>query len=428
VVRRPSFSGFSVFDMEEPESDQSRTEKLNGLEYNVYTLRMVQLYPLQAGTYELESMQVDNTVRFIRESATKDQNTLNNILRAIGQEGLDPDAWVRELVSLENPSVTITVKELPVAGQPGNFSGAVGQFTLRARTDRDTLVAGDAYKLDITLEGRGNLPVIGAPVITWPQAFENFEPEINESLNKALSPMTGLKTYSIPFTPLRTGRHFLPSASLVYFDPAQGRYIHLKTDSIAVDVVASAKQGTGQKVPGKRAAEGPAPDRGKRETPWPWILAPMAVLVLALAWWLSRSRRKKSVMPQRALEPFPEPEPESVTQLRLFPATYNLDQAKSYLFAHDAGRFYREIARVFRAVLAERYSIDAWQAREELESGMRRAQFDGAVAAELVVLLEHCQMAVYAPLADPAAMGDDYEKAERLLEILQPPAGDAPSR
>jgi hypothetical protein len=333
---------------------------------------------------------------------------------------------VRELVSLENPPVTITVKELPVAGQPENFSGAVGQFTLRARTDRDTLVAGNAYKLDITLEGRGNLPVIGAPMVTWPPAFENFEPEITESLNKTFSPMTGLKTYSIPFTPLRTGRHFLPSASLVYFDPAQGRYITLKTDSIGVDVVASAKQGAGQKVPGKRKGEDTVPEMEKGGIPW--ILVPMAVLVLVLAWWFSRSRRKKSVMPQRALEPFPEPEPEPVMQLRLFPATYNLDQAKSYLFARDAGRFYREIARVFRAVLAERYSIDAWQVREELESGMRRAQIDGSVAAELAALVEHCQMAVYAPLADPAAMDDDYEKAERLLDILQPPAGEAPSR
>jgi hypothetical protein len=355
VVRRPSFSGFSVFDMEEPESDLPRTEKLNGVEYNVYLLRMVQLYPLQAGTYELESMQVENTVRFIRESATRDQNTLNNILRALGQEGLDPDAWVRELVSLENPPATITVKPLPTEGQPADFSGAVGQFTLAARKGRDTLTQGDAYKLDITLEGRGNLPVISAPDINWPPDLEPFEPEITESLNKAFSPMTGLKTYSIPFTPRRTGRCFLPSARLVYFDPAQGRYITLQTDSLAVEVIAPAKREKESGRAGKGGAETDvSPGLGKDFMTWGWAAGLLTVLLLALVWWYSGSRRKKSVMPQRDLESFPEPEPEPVTQLRLFPATYTLDQAKSFLIIHDSRRFYQEVARVFRSVLAVR--------------------------------------------------------------------------
>ncbi|MGL6268012.1 MAG: BatD family protein, partial [Chitinophagaceae bacterium] len=118
VTRRPSFSGFSVFDMADPESEQAHYETLNGREYNVYLLRKVQLFPLQEGNYELESIQVDNTVSFIKSSFARNQNTLNEILSAFGEEGIGPAAWVKEQVTINSEPKVITVKALPVLNQP----------------------------------------------------------------------------------------------------------------------------------------------------------------------------------------------------------------------------------------------------------------------------------------------------------------------
>jgi hypothetical protein len=422
VVRRPSFAGFSVFDMEEPESDLPLTEKLNGREYNVYLLRMVQLYPLQAGTYELESMQVDNTVRFIKESAARDENTLNGILRALGQQSLDPDAWVREMVTLENAPVTITVRPLPEEGQPENFSGAVGQFRLSATPSSGTLVQGNAYRLDVLLEGSGNLPVIGPPSLGWSAAWENFEPEITESTRKEISPISGKKIYSIPFTPRLTGRQYLPAVTLSYFDPKAGKYAVLRTDSLAVDVKEgrSSEAGTGALTGkgGNGQSKGADAVRGILLR-YGWIPGLAALVFLPLYLWTRRKKSTKPIQSARELDSYLEEEPAPATQLNLFPATYNLELAKSFLLLRDPAKFYQEIARVFRAVLAERFSVDALQSGELLMAGLRRSSLDKSVVPDIAGLLEHCQMAIYAPLADPEAMEEDYARAARLLEILQ---------
>lgn len=418
VVKRPSFSGFSVMDMEEPEADLPRTERLNGREYNVYLLRLVQLFPLQPGSFELESMQVDNTVRFIRESVARDQQTFNGILRALGEEGLPPDAWVREQVSLSSTPATIMVKPLPDAGQPADFSGAVGQFRLRASFSADSLVQGQAYRMDVTLEGSGNHSMSAAPLVAWSAAWEAFEPEVRESLRKDVSPVTGSKTYSIPFTPRFAGRHYLPAASFAYFDPALGKYVRLQTDSLAADVRAAVANVDADPEAGTIGA-----NRAAAETTGKfWMIPAFVALGLALAgtgWWMSRRARQQKVLSPRALESYPEEVPAPVTQLSLFPAKYSLADARGLLVMQDAPRFYRELMRLLRAVLAERYGIEALQSGAVVEEALR-ASFPGStVPADVNRLVERCQMALYAPLVDADAMELDFRMAEKVLDALQ---------
>jgi hypothetical protein len=418
VVKRPSFSGFSVLDMEEPESDLPRTERLNGRDYNVYLLRLVQLFPLQPGAYELESMQVDNTVRFIRESVARDQQTFNGILRALGEEGLPPDAWVRELVSLSSAPATVTVKPLPTSGQPADFSGAVGAFRLLSTFSADSLVQGNAYRMDIILEGSGNFTMAAAPRVEWSPAWEAYEPEVRESLRKYVSPVTGSKTYSIPFTPKQPGKHYLPAASFVYFDPASEKYVQLHTDSLATDVLAAAGNTGAEPLDGATGADRTAVDAPKKF----WLIPAFVALGLALGgtvWWMSRKTRQKTALPVRALESYPEEAPAQVTQLSLFPAQHSLANARGLQVMQDVPRFYGELLRVLRAVLAERYGIEPLQSGEGVEQELR-VHFPGStVPGEVYRLVERCQMALYAQFMDADAMEGDFRMAEKILEILQ---------
>ncbi len=49
-----------------PDDFTLNNEKYNGRDYSVYTLRKVQLYPLQSGTLELEPLEVDNRITFLK--------------------------------------------------------------------------------------------------------------------------------------------------------------------------------------------------------------------------------------------------------------------------------------------------------------------------------------------------------------------------
>jgi hypothetical protein len=427
VVKRPSFSGFSVLDMEEPESDLPRTERLNGRDYNVYLLRLVQLFPLQPGTFELESMQVDNTVRFIRESATRNQQSFNDLLRAFGEEGLPPGAWVRETVSLSSAPATVTVKPLPVEGQPADFSGAVGQFRLRSVFSADSFVQGQAYRMDITLEGSGNHTMTSAPGVSWSSAWEHFEPDVRDSLRRDRSPVSGSKTYSIPFSPRQSGRHFLPAAHFAYFDPDTGKYVQLHTDSLLAVVRAASAPMASETDNAREPVDAISV---QPETKKFWMIPAFVALGLALAgmaWWISRKARQQSALPAQRLESFPEEAPAPVTQLSLFPAKHSLAAARSFMVMQDAPNFYRELLRIMRAVLAERYGIEALQSGASVAEALQ-SRFPGStLPADLHRLLDRCQMAIYAPLADPDEMEGDFRMAEQMLDTLQAaPGGPAP--
>ena len=54
LVKNPSFNGFSVIDLQQPDNTSYQVEKLNGRDYNVYIVRKVQLYPLLAGDLEAD--------------------------------------------------------------------------------------------------------------------------------------------------------------------------------------------------------------------------------------------------------------------------------------------------------------------------------------------------------------------------------------
>src|SRR6476661_8696544 len=71
LTQNPSFNGFSVIDLQPADVTQTAVEKLNGREYNVYTLRKAQLYPLQDGNISLETAELENKVQFIKESYAK---------------------------------------------------------------------------------------------------------------------------------------------------------------------------------------------------------------------------------------------------------------------------------------------------------------------------------------------------------------------
>ena len=115
----------------------------------------------------------------------------------------------------------------------------MGQFTIKADLDAKELSVGDVANLNLVISGSGNLPVIGSPEINWPAGIEIFEPESKEELNKLVSPISGKKIFTIPFSPTTAGRFFIPSVNLVVFDPASGKYIESKTDSIPLLVIAA---------------------------------------------------------------------------------------------------------------------------------------------------------------------------------------------
>lgn len=223
VTKRPSFNGFSVYDMADPEREESSREIYNGKEYNVYLLRKVQLYPLQSGNFELDPMEVENNLTFVKEESLGSDYGLSGLLQSLADKGGDHEGIIRETSTLASNPVAVVVKPLPLDAAP-LFNGAVGQFHVVTRIVTGTVRKNDVVDFQVQISGKGNFPVLGPPPIQWPDSIEAFESTVNEQFNKFVSPIAGAKIFTYPLSIRREGDVVIPPVSLYYFDPQTGKY------------------------------------------------------------------------------------------------------------------------------------------------------------------------------------------------------------
>ena len=229
--KRPSFSGFSSFDMEEP--TQSYTyEMLNGKKFKVYTIRKVQLYPLQSGTLTLDPVELECKMRFIKYEAAAAGNF----------DPYDNSNYLSTQYTLKSPAMKIGVMPLPLTARPAGFNGAVGDFSINALTNTTETGKDDATTLQVSIRGSGNFSMVQPPVIPWPKGIESYDPTAKENLIKSVMPISGDKTFEYVFLSHQPGKVIVPVIQFSYFDIAAKAYKTIETKPISLIVSAQSKR------------------------------------------------------------------------------------------------------------------------------------------------------------------------------------------
>ncbi len=212
VTMQPSFSGCSVQEL--PIDKEPDEVILNGKKYHVFTIRKVQLIPLQPGELILGKAVVNNVVAI---SNSDDLMETENYSAVTGSE-----------------SQTLTVKALPENGKPPNFQMLVGNYSIVATTKKDSLQVGESATLSIKILGSGNVAGISSPIITWPENTEHFDGIDSQKADQYVFPVRGFKQFEIPFIGKKVGTTIIPPVHILYFDPATATYRNAQTDSIRI--------------------------------------------------------------------------------------------------------------------------------------------------------------------------------------------------
>ena len=242
ITDAPSFNGFSVSELDF--NNNVRIEEYNGRKYNVYTLRKVQLYPMQEGEIALTPLVSTNRVSFIKSEYAERQrrDLFFDMLENFAEANSPESSVIEKDIELKSEPRTIHVKALPEKNVPANFKGAVGDFSINSSIDKNNLTTDDAGNFQITISGRGNIQLINAPVIAWPEGIEGFDARMKEDLDKSSVPINGRKTFTYPFALSKAGHFVLPSVSFSYFDPESSTYKTVETAPLPLEVKAGAKK------------------------------------------------------------------------------------------------------------------------------------------------------------------------------------------
>jgi hypothetical protein len=415
LLKTPSFNGFSVSELGMPDNYALTTEKLNGREYNVYTLRKVQLYPMQPGEFDLEPVEVENRVTFIKSeyAAARKDDVFYDMLRDFADAATPPEAQETKTLTLQSRPVKIVVKPLPEANKPPEFKGAVGNFNMHVLAEKNDLTTDDAGNLKIIISGSGNLQLVNAPMVEWPAGLEGFEPRTSENIDKFSIPLKGFKAFLYPFTIAAEGTYNIPAVKFSYFDPASGSYKTLSSKPVVISVKKGNATTHRLRVPAAvvKTADSLVDllDKNRGLVITGFLI--LAALVLLMA---ANARKQKSEKSITAKNNLVAPGPSSAI---FFEDT--LAPAEEKLATNDPVAFYSSLHACLRKFLSDNLTIPTEDlTRKKINERLDKCNVPVGTSLLLSSLLENIEINLYAPVSSTGEMKEDYEKASEFISLL----------
>ncbi|MCC5786498.1 MAG: BatD family protein [Phycisphaerales bacterium] len=132
-------------------------------------------------------------------------------------------------------AVELEVLPLPERDRPDSFYGLVGEVSVSAAADRDSVGAGEPVRLRLTIEAGEPASRITPPDLTIDERFTSgFKvPENGWALDSA-TPRS--RTYAIALRPRDERVTEIPGVRLAYFDPRAGEYRVAEAEAIPLRV------------------------------------------------------------------------------------------------------------------------------------------------------------------------------------------------
>ncbi len=419
MTKNPSFNGFSVLDIQQPNDMSYHTEKFEGREYNVYIIRKVQLYPLLAGNLELGIAEIENNVQFIKAAYVNQQaDAMNDIFRDLAQLTVPPEGIDIQKVTLQSKPLTVLVKPLPDAGKPVSFKGAVGNFTIETRVEKKNFSTDDDGKMAIIISGEGNLQMVNAPEMPWPKGIEGFDSKATDDLFKGTVPVSGRKIFEFPFSVSTPGTYTLPAVEFGFFDIRDAKYKTVSSTPIEITVT----KGTGKPKNVVAEANGRSNDNllTKFFNNRLRVVSFVAVLIIiGLIVWLKRDTKKEKqhADAEQAQE---EIKQEQKQAEEILPVQQNpLALAEECLHREDAKLFYTHLNQGLKNFLAKKLALPAENLnRKNIAEQLDAKGISNETTVELQKLMDEMEWQLYTPFADNEKMKAMYERASDLLQLI----------
>jgi hypothetical protein len=192
-----------------------------GEKYRYVVLRKTVLYPQKSGKLAIEPLSLDIDVQL----PTNQRNMYGQVVVKEGSKKVSAGSKI------------ITVKALPEAGKPEDFSGAVGNFDFKVTPTKTDLKNGESLDLVVSVTGKGNMKLFSLPKPIVPNALEMYDAVHKEQVDTPLSGMVGKISDSYTIIPQYKGNYPIKPLRFSYFDLGSGKYKTLSSPEIMINVL-----------------------------------------------------------------------------------------------------------------------------------------------------------------------------------------------
>ncbi len=417
ITNAPSFNGFSVSDLDV--NNNAQIEKYNGRMYNVYTLRKVELYPLQSGKITLDPVVADNKVTFIKSDYANSQanNGFFDMLQNFGDAGVPASGLDEQNVTLKTAPVTIDVKPLPLDNKPKNFRGAVGEFNISSSLQKNNITTDDAGNLKVVVSGKGNIQLVNAPSIVWPAGIDAYDASVQDNVDKSKVPMQGSKVFSFPFTVSDPGNYKIDSISFSYFDPESATYKTVYTPMLSLRV----SKGSGHPKNSFVQNEKKAPENNpliSTRTEWiAGIFLLLGIIILFLFSIIKKNKNKDDLETKIKLDDLKNEQEENKKEF-IIPESPLL-AAHEMLVAQNSTGFFSILDNSIKKYLASKLKIPVNELnRKRIIEELDRCNVSLGPTLMLSSLLDEIEINIYAPPSSVHHLNNIFEKASEVVSLL----------
>lgn len=417
----PSFNGFSVNDLDI--NSNSTLQKYNGRLYNVYTIRKVELYPLQSGEITLGPMTSSNKVTFVKSQYAhlQEDNGFFDMFQNFGQDAIPPEGLIEKNVTLKSTPETITVKSLPTLNRPEDFRGAVGDFSITASLEKNKFTTDDAGTLQLTVTGKGNIQLINAPAIKWPDGIDGYDAKVKDNVDRKQVPMQGSKTFTYPFTVSKPGEYTIGSIAFSYFDPSSSTYKTLYTNTLQVTVT------KGKGIPHNSIADTAKSSEGNQiiSTRTEIITGIVLVALVVLVFLFVKMKRNKNEDDLEKNIEVDDLKNETVPvstkkEKQQFVIPENpLTEAHTKLVSQDSSGFYHALDAGLRKYLSRKFKVPASElSKKRVNEELDKCNVSLNTSLMLTSLMDEIEINLYAPPSNVTHLNAVFEKASEVVSLL----------
>lgn len=389
-------------------------QKINGRNYRVLEMSYA-LFPTQTGELTIGRAAITTTVA--ARVQRRDPFDLFGDLLPQGQQ-----------VTARSEPITLTVKPLPAAGKPPDFTGTVGRFQIEAKADRADAEVNQPITVTFKIQGTGNVKSVAEPTIPDLADFRVYRASSNESTAKTGDRLGGTKTYEEVFIPKRPGALEIPALAFSYFDPERSKYETISTRAISIAVklpegyVASPDipySGPTMKI-GNQAQEirfikdqiGELQHPGQLILFSPAYLLVNSIPVVALIGMIVMRRRRERFEGNVGLA-----RARGAGKM----ARKRLSRARSLASLANYREFYGELSLAVMAYVADKLNISPHGlTSDQLADILRTRQVEDTLIDEVVGFLRQCDFARFAP-ATPSLdnLSESLAIAEQIMVKME---------
>ncbi|MBT8297689.1 MAG: BatD family protein [Maribacter sp.] len=379
-----------------------------GKAYRYVILKRVVLYPQKSGKLDIEPLSLDVTV----DVPTNKRDFFGG--RIYTQTNKTVSAGKR----------SINVKDLPGAGKPANFGGAVGNFDFTVTTTKTSLNASESLQAIVEVSGAGNLKLFQLPKPELPGSLEVYDPEHNENVRTTLAGMRGKVSDSYTIVPTFKGKYPMPSIAFSFFNPKTEKYSTINSEEILINVLEGP---TNTSATANNTVENPKqsvittgnqfsflklePNLTAIESNYffgsrcfyLWWLLPLLIIPLAILFRKKREAIAGDIAGNK------------IKRANKLARKY-LSEAKKNLGSKDA--FYVALEKALHNYLKAKLKIETSEfSKDKISTLLVEKGVEDATKEGFLGLLKNCEMARYSPFSE-VQMHQDYDKASEVISYL----------